>query len=128
MSCAGPVIFSPAYKSLRASNIGITKTVCCSISCKPVSALINSEPVKSFVTCKLVSFSNVGIANDFNSVSCCSVTYIEDPVNAISSTVKKFFVSYRTACPVALIVVQTVNTIPLFCALTAVFLSKYVIT
>ena len=47
-SCSKPVIFSPVYKSLCTSNISISKTVCFSISSKPVSALISSEPVKSF--------------------------------------------------------------------------------
>ena len=45
------VIFSPVSKSPYASNISISENVCCSVSCKPVSALISSEPVKSFVTC-----------------------------------------------------------------------------
>ena len=40
MSCNKPVIFSPVYKSLHASKICIVKTVRCSVSTKPVSALI----------------------------------------------------------------------------------------
>ena len=55
MSCNKPVVFSPVYKYLRARN-SISKTVCCSISCKPVSALISTEPVKSFVTYKFICF------------------------------------------------------------------------
>ena len=54
LCCNKPVIFSPVYKSRHASNIFINKTVCCSVSYKPESTLINSEPVKSFVTCKTV--------------------------------------------------------------------------
>ena len=48
------LFFSPAYKVLHTSNICINKTVSCSVSCKHVSDLINSEPVKSFDTCKPV--------------------------------------------------------------------------
>ena len=49
MSCNKPVIFSPVYKSLHASNIcSVSKTVPCSVRCKPVNALISSEPVKPF--------------------------------------------------------------------------------
>ena len=54
LCCNKPVIFSPVYKSRHASNIFINKTVCCSVNYKPESTLINSEPVKSFVTCKTV--------------------------------------------------------------------------
>ena len=60
------LLFFPMYKSLHAINISISKTVCFSISFKPISALISSEPVKYFVTCKPVCFSNVSTANEFN--------------------------------------------------------------
>ena len=49
MSCIKPVIFTPVYKSLHASNICIGKTDHCSISTKPVIALVSSEPVKGTV-------------------------------------------------------------------------------
>ena len=96
MTSNKPVIFS-IYKSLHASNICISKTVCCSVSCKPVSTLISSEPVKSFVTCKPVCFSNVNMVKEFYSVNYCLVTCTEDPVNVISSIVRKSVFSYRTA-------------------------------
>ena len=103
VSCNKPVILSLVYKSLHSRNI--SETVCCSISCKPVSALISSEPVKSFVMCKPICFSNVSIAKNFNSVNYCSVTCTKNSVSAIASAV-----SYRAACPVDFaIVVQTVN-------------------
>ena len=87
----------------------------CSVSCKPVSTLINSDPVKSFVTCKTVCFSNVSMAKEFNSVNFCVVTCTKHPVNVISSVVRKSVVSYRTACPVDFdIVVETVNGTFLF--------------
>ena len=73
VGCNKPVIFSPAYTSLHAFNICISKNVRCGVSCKPVSALISSEPVKSFVTCKPVCFSNVSTTKEFNSVNYCLV-------------------------------------------------------
>ena len=110
MSCNKPVIFSPVYKSRHAGNICISKTVRCSVSCKPVSTLINSDPVKSFVTCKTVCFSNVSMTKEFNSVSYCLVTCTQHPVNIISSVVRESVVSYRTACPVYFnIVVKTIK-------------------
>ena len=109
MSCNKTIIFSPVYKSLHASNIYIRKTVRCSVICKPVSALISSEPVKSFVTCKPVCFSNVSMAKEFNSVNYCLVMCTEHPVNVVSSVVSNSVVSYRTACPVDFdMVVQTI--------------------
>ena len=45
VSCNKPVIVSPVSKSLHASKICSGKTVRCSVSTKPVSALISSEPV-----------------------------------------------------------------------------------
>ena len=82
----------------------------CSVSCKPVSTLINSDPVKSFVTCKTVCLSNVSMAKEVNSVNYCLVTCTEYPVNVISSDVRKSVVSYRTACPVDFyIVVKIIN-------------------
>ena len=83
-SCSEPVIFSSVYKSLHASNISIGETVCCSISCKSVSDLIGSEPVKSFFTCKPVCFSKVSIAKDVNSVNYCSVACTEHAFSAVS--------------------------------------------
>ena len=77
-----PFIFSRVYKSRDAGNIFISKTVRCSVSCKPVSTLINSDPVKLFVTCKTVCFNNVSMAKEFNSVNYCLVTCTEHPVNA----------------------------------------------
>ena len=110
VSCNKPVIFSPVYKSCHAGNICISKTVCCSVNCKPVSTLINSDPVKSFVTCKTVCFSNVSMAKEVSSVNYCLVTCTEHPVNVISSVVRKSVVSYRTACPVDFnIVVKIIN-------------------
>ena len=100
MSCNKPVVFSPVYKFLRTSNSRISKTVCCSISCKLVSALISTEPVKSFVTCKSICFSNVSIGKNLNSVNYCSVTCTELPENVTSSAVRKSVVSCRAACPV----------------------------
>ena len=100
VSCNKPVIFSPVYKSRHAGNICTSKTVCCSLSCKLASTLIHSDPVKSFVTCKTVCFSNVSMAKEFNSVNYCLVTCTEHPVNVISSVVRKSVLSYRTACPV----------------------------
>ena len=99
MSCNKPVILSPVYKSVHAINNCVSKTAPCSVSCKPVSALIRSEPVKSFVTCKPVCFSNISIAKEFNSVNYCLVTCTEHLVNVISSVVRTSVVSYRTACP-----------------------------
>ena len=76
--------------------------------------------------CKSVWFSNVGIAKDFNFVSYCSATCTEHPVNVISSSVKKFVVSYKTSCPVNFdIAVQTVDVTHL-CTYHCVCLSKYV--
>ena len=69
VSCNKPVIFSSVYKSSHASNVCISKTACCSVSCKPVSALIIRESVKSFVTCKPVCFSNVSITEEFHSAN-----------------------------------------------------------
>ena len=110
MSCNKPVIFSPVYKSLHTSNICISKTVRCSVSCKLVSTLISSEPVKPFVTCTPVCFSNVSMAKEFNSVNYCLVTCTEHSVNVISSTVRKSVVSYRIACSVDFdIVMETIN-------------------
>ena len=72
MSCNKPVIFSPVYKSLHASNIcSVSKTVPCSVRCKPVNALISSEPFKPFVLCKPVSFDNTSTAKEFNSFKAC---------------------------------------------------------
>ena len=82
MNCNKLVIFSPVYKFCPTGNICISKTVCCSVSCKPVSTLINSDPVKLFVTCKTVCFNNVSMAKEFNSVNYCLVTCTEHPVNA----------------------------------------------
>ena len=82
VSCNKPVIFSPVYKSRHAGIICISKTVRCSVSCEPVSTLINSDPVKSFATGKIVCFSNVSMAKEFNSVNYCLVTCTEHPVNA----------------------------------------------
>ena len=45
VSCNKPVIVSPVSKSLHTSKICSGKTVRCSVSTKPVSALISSEPV-----------------------------------------------------------------------------------
>ena len=73
VSCNEPDIFSPVYKSRHAGNICISKTVRCSVNCEPVSTLINSDPVKSFVTCKIDCFSNVSMAKEFNSVNYCLV-------------------------------------------------------
>ena len=101
VSCHKPFIFSPVYKSCHAGNICISITVHCSVSCKPVSTFINSDPVKSFVTCKTGFFSNVSMAKEFNSVNYCLVTCTEHPVNVISSVERKSVVSYRTTCPVA---------------------------
>ena len=110
VSCNKPVIFSPVYKSHHASNICISKTVCCSVSCKLISTLIKSEPVKSFVMCKTVCVSNVSMAKEFNSVNYCLVTYTEHPMNVISFIVRKSVVSYRTACPVDFdAFVETIN-------------------
>ena len=73
VSCNKPVIFSPVYKSRHAGIICISKTVRCSVSCEPVSTLIKSDPVKSFATGKIVCFSNVSMAKEFNSVNYCLV-------------------------------------------------------
>ena len=59
--CKKPVIFF-LFTSLLA--LVILVSVCCSISCKPVNALISSEPAKSFVTCKPVCFSIVSVAKN----------------------------------------------------------------
>ena len=118
VSCNKPVIFSPVYKSRHAGIICISKTVRCSVSCEPVSTLINSDPVKSFATGKIVCFSNVSMAKEFNSVNYCLVTCTEHPVNVISSVVRKSIVSYRTACPVDFDIV--VKTMSPFCPLTVV--------
>ena len=83
------------------------------MSCKLVSTLINSDPVKSFVTCKTVCFSNVGMAKEFNSVKHCLVTCTEHPVNVISSVVRMPVLSYRTACPVHFDIVVTVINVTL---------------
>ena len=110
MSFNKPVIFSPVYKSRHVNNVCISKTVRCSVSCKPLSTLINSQPVKSFLMYKTVCFSNVSMAKEFNSVNYCLVTCTEHPVNVISSVVRKFVVSDRTACPVDFdIVMETIN-------------------
>ena len=110
MGCNKHVIFSPVYKSLHASNICINKTVCCSVSSKPVSSVISSQPVKSFVTFKPVCFSNVSMSKEFNSVNYCLVTCTEHTVDVTSSVMKNSVVSYRTACPVDFdIVVRTIN-------------------
>ena len=70
-----------------------------------VSTLINSEPIKSFVSCKTVCFSNVSMAKELNSVNYCLVTCTEHAVNVISTVV-----CYKTACPVNFdIVVETIN-------------------
>ena len=66
-------LFFPVYKSLRTSNTCISKTVCCSVSCQPVSDLVSSDPVTFFVTSKPVCFSNVSMAKDLNSVNYCLV-------------------------------------------------------
>ena len=55
-------------------NICISKAFRCSVGCKPVSALISSEPVKSFVTYKPACFSNVSMTKEFTSVNYCLVT------------------------------------------------------
>ena len=87
----------------HASKICIGKTVCCSVSTKLVSALISSEPVKSFATCKPVCLVNVSMAKEFNPVSYCLITCTEYPLNVNSSIVSKSVVSYRTAYPADLI-------------------------
>ena len=110
MNCNKLVIFSPVYKFCPTGNICISKTVCCSVSCKPVSTLINSDSVKSFVMCKIVCFSNDSMAKEFNSVNYSLVTCTEHPMNVFSSIVKISFVSYRTTCPVDFdIVEKTIN-------------------
>ena len=115
----------PVYKTLHASNISISKTVLISISCKPVSVLVSSEPVKYFVMYKSVCFSDFSIAKKINSEKYCSVTCIERSVNVVSSVVRKSIVSYRTACSVDLnIVMQTVNVTHLRIYLSA-FLKKH---
>ena len=43
VSCNKPVIFSPVYKSHHACNICISKTVCCSVSCKPVYKYLDQK-------------------------------------------------------------------------------------
>ena len=83
------------------------------MSCKLVSTLINSDPVKSFVTCKTVCFSNVSMAKEFNSVSHCLLTFTEHPVNVISSVVTMPALSYRTACPVDFDIIVTVINVTL---------------
>ena len=76
---------------------------------------MNSEFVKSFVTCKTVCFININIAKKVNSVNYCLLTCTEHSVNVIASVVRKSVVSYRTACPVDFdIVVETVNGTFLF--------------
>ena len=100
MSCNKHIIFSLVCKCLHGSNISISKTVLCSISCKSTTALISSEPAKSLVKCTPVCFSNVSIAKDFNSFSYWSVTCTEHLVNVTSSPVRKFIISSKTACPV----------------------------
>ena len=97
------------------SHICISETVRCSVSCKSVSVLISSEPVKSFVSCKPVCFSNVSMAKEFDSVNYYLVTCTEHPVNVISSVVRKSLVSYRIAYPVDFdIVAETINVTLLF--------------
>ena len=91
VSCNKPFIFSPVSRSLHASKICIGKTVCCSISTKPVSALISSELVKSFVKCKLVCFSNVSMAKEFNSANYFLVTCTGHPVNVNSSVMNQLY-------------------------------------
>ena len=55
--------------SFHASNICISKTARCSVSCKPVSAFISREPVKSFAARKPICFSNVRMVKEFNFVN-----------------------------------------------------------
>ena len=61
MICKKPVIFF-LFTSLLA--LVILVSVCCSISCKPVNALISSEPAKSFVKCNPICFSIVSVAKN----------------------------------------------------------------
>ena len=118
-------VFFPIYNSCHAGNICISKTVRCSVTSKPVSTLINSYPVKSFVSGKTVCFSNVSVDKEFNSVNPCLITCTEHPVNFISSVLRKSIVSYRTACPDDFDV-AVINPLP-FCSLNVVFPSKFVI-
>ena len=109
------VTFSLVYKYLHASKICIGKSVRCSVSTKSVSALISSEPVKSFVTCKPVCFSNASVAKEINYVNYCLVSCNEHPVNINSSVVGKSVVSYRTACPVDFDIVVEIKSLTLLC-------------
>ena len=65
MSCDKPLVFFSCY------TISVISTVRCSISCKPVSVLMNSEPVKTFVMYKPGCLNNVSIAKIFNSANYC---------------------------------------------------------
>ena len=59
VSCNKPVIFAPIYKPCHNGHTCISKTVCCSVSCKYLNL------VKSFVICKTVCCSNVSMAKEF---------------------------------------------------------------
>lgn len=110
MSRRKTVIISPVHKTLHASNISISKTLLINISYESASALVSSEPVKSFVMFKSVRFSNFNTAKNFTSDKYCSATCVKHSVNFSLSVVRKFIVSYKTACPVHLnIVIQAVN-------------------
>lgn len=123
MNCNKPVFFL-LFTNFSMNRSNISKTICCSISCKPVSVLVSGGPVKSFIVMRK-SFENSNFikAKTFNSGSYCSTVCTERSVNNISFAVRKSVVSCRIACPVEFdIVVQTVNI-----NLTTVSLYKYVI-
>lgn len=110
--CKKPVIFF-LFTSLLA--LVILVSVCCSISCKPVNALISSEPAKSFVTCKPVCFSIVSVAKNLILSITVWLSVLSIPQIFFSSAVRNSVVPYRSACPADFdIAVQTVN-ITLLC-------------
>ena len=95
-------------------------------SCKLLIVLTSSVPVKSFVICKLICFSNVSIVKNFNSGNYCSAICTEFPVNVFHPLRGSLLDLVERHSLLSLILSWKIY-MSFFCVLTVVPLSKYII-